>query len=268
MAGGREARSALTGCHRPYIERLNDRSSRPSGDSDACSPGGLGRPGSRDAMARTSVSSRTSWTSTPWSILRPVMVPTGPVRTVSGFPSAGRSLPSHATWVTSRRLSRIEKCTGEPVQALIDGVCTDPGGRVLTVGLLEEPLLHDAGAVQTVAAPWRVTGVSRVKTASRHPIPSVSMKRTVYWIGTLSRSRSRLAGSTDQRDRDQSQSHAHATTSLPSRVRVESVRNARRSCRTGPNRAGSYDRSPGPSIATVGRRPGKLEEKPGCFRDR
>ena len=36
-----------------------------------------------------------------------------------------------------------------------------------------------AAAVQTVAAPCRVTGVRRAKAASRQPIPSVSTKRTV-----------------------------------------------------------------------------------------
>src|SRR5262249_9692140 len=75
--------------------------------------------------------------------------------------------------------------------------------------------------------------------------------------------RPRGSGHPGQGQRDPSQSHSHETTSLSSIVRIESVRDhglAGRQAR--PNRAGSYDRSPGASIAAVGSRREKLERKP------
>ncbi len=109
------------------------------------SPGwlGLGRAAEVTRwIARISVSSRTSWTSTPWSILRPAMVPTGPVRTVSGFAACGPivAIPGDLGDEPSI-VSRIEKCTGEPLQPVITGVCTEPAAPVLD-RLLEQPLLH------------------------------------------------------------------------------------------------------------------------------
>ncbi len=52
-----------------------------------------------------------------------------------------------------------------------------PAGFLLTSA--RNAVAASCGNVQIVAAPWRATGLSRVKTASRQPTPSVSTIRTV-----------------------------------------------------------------------------------------